>query len=249
MPIIKNQRIDEVPTEDWLTYIDLASKIDYSQAKQIPPFQRWLCAVLAIDWLTGKRINEILRLKRKDITFTKSDIKIKFMVGKKRARGSPIELQPYQKIRTIEHKAIPYIISYLDDYDKRLESDPEIAQYIKNMGNYIFPCPSKPRTKVVKTKFTNGKGEQEVRAYTYEQIGGYMKEENAFFWLQKINNQLPQERRIYFHYGRHSIGLHMAYQGKSPYKIAEILDETVDAALQYTKHSSGYDNDWRNEKE
>jgi integrase len=249
MPIIKNQRIDELPIEDWQTYIELASKIDFSEAHLIPPFQRWLSAVLAIDWLTGKRINEILRLKRKDITFTKTDIKIKFLVGKKRAKGSPIEMQPYQKTRTINHKAIPHIVGYIEEYDARLIKDPEIAAYIKDMGGYLFPAPSKPRTKTVKTRFINGKGEQEIRAYTYEQIGGYMKEENAFYWLQKVNTQLPQERRFYFHYGRHSIGLHMAYQGKSPYRIAEVLDESVDAALSYTKHASGYDNEWRKETE
>ena len=76
-----------------------------------------------------------------------------------------------------------------------------------------------------------------------------MKEENAFYWLQKVNAQLPPEKRIYFHYGRHSIGIKMAYQGRSPYQIAEVLDETVDAALQYTKHASGYSSEWTKETE
>lgn len=249
MPKIKNQRIDIIPTEDWQTYIDLAKKIDYSQATQIPPFQNWLAAVIAIDWLTGKRINEILRLKRQDITITKNEIQIKFTVGKKRARTSPIELQPYQKTKTIKHKAVPTILEYLNEYDTRLANDPDIAQYIKDTGGYLFPCPNEPRTITVTTTFTNGKGEKEKRTYTYQHPGGYMRKENAYYYLQKINQQLPPERRIYFHYGRHNIGLKMAYQGKSPYQIAAVLDETVLAALEYTKHASAYDSEWRKEEE
>jgi integrase len=249
MPKHVIQRTDEIPTEDWIQCLELAASLDYTNAHQIPPFQKWLVAVLAIDWLTGKRINEILRLKRKDITNTKSEIKLKFLVGKKRSRGTPIEMQPYQKARNIEHKAVPYITSYLEEYDKRLETDIDIAKYIKDIGGYLFPCPSTERTKTVKTTFTNGKGEKETREYTYQQLGGYMKEENAFYWLQKVNAQLPPEKRIYFHYGRHSIGIKMAYQGRSPYQIAEVLDETVDAALQYTKHASAYSSEWTKETE
>jgi integrase len=249
MPKHVIQRTDEIPTEDWLLHLDMAEKLDYTNAHQIPPFQRWLMAVLAIDWLTGKRINEILRLKRKDVTETKHEIKFKFFVGKKRNRGTPIEMQPYQKARTLEHKAVPFIQAYLQEYDIRISTDPVIAKYIKEAGGYLFPCPSNPRVKTVKTTFINGKGEKETRAYTYQQLGGYMKEENAYYWHEKINTQLPPEQRIYFHYGRHSIGIKMAYQGRSPYQIAEVLDETVDAALQYTKHASGYSSEWTKETE
>jgi integrase len=249
MPKHVIQRTDEIPTAEWEHHLDLASKIDYANAHQIPPFQLWLVAVLAIDWLTGKRINEILRLKRKDISNNQHEIKIKFLVGKKRSRGTPIEMQPYQKARNIAHKAVPYILKYLQEYDNRLAIDTDIAKYVKDIGGYLFPAPSSPRTKTVNTTFTNGKGEKETRAYTYEQLGGYIKEENAFYWLQKINAQVPPEQRIYFHYGRHSIGIKMAYQGRSPYQIAEILDETVDAALQYTKHASGYSSEWTKETE
>jgi len=249
MPKHVIQRTDEIPTEEWQDKLDLASKIDYAEAHQLPPFQLWLVAILAIDWLTGKRINEILRLKRHDIMINKTEIKIKFLVGKKKSRKTPTEMQPYQKSRNIKHKAVPYILAYLEEYDTRLKEDTVIAQYIKDTGGYLFPCPSKPRTKIVKTTFINGKGENETREYTYQQIGGYLKEENAFYWLQKINKQLPPEKRIYFHYGRHSIGIKMAYQGRSPYQIAEILDETVDAALAYTKHASGFSSEWTKETE
>lgn len=195
--------------------------------------------MLAIDWLTGKRINEILILKRKDIAFTNKEIRIRFHVGKKHSRGSPIELQPYQKSRTIEHKAVPYIKKYLDEYDIQL-IDKEAGLFFSN---------TLQRTRTVKTKFTNGKGEKETRQYQYTDQGGYVYEENARYWLGKINEQLPENKRLYFHYGRHSIGIKLAYQGKSDIEIAKILDETPQAALEYTKHAGGLGDEWTKETE
>jgi integrase len=242
MPTHKIKRQEEIPTENWHKILALSEQLDYTKAEQVPPFQFWLTCVLAIVWLTGKRINEILSLKRKDISFTQTEIKIKFKVGKKQSRGAPLELQPYQKTRTIKHQAVPYIKKYLEEFDTKT-----LPKTAKNI--YLFPSNTAPRNRTVKTKFTNGKGEKETRQYTYTDPGSYIYEENARYWLNKINEQLPEEERLYFHYGRHSIGIKLAYQGKTPYQIADILDESVLAAVEYTKHASGYSQEWTKETE
>lgn len=242
MPHHKIKKQEEISLEDWKLILKLAGKLDFSKAYQVPKHQHWLQCILAIIWLTGKRINEVLQLKRKHIAFTPKDkptqIRIKFFVGKKRSRGSPLELMPFQKARTIKHKAVPYILEYLEEFDLANKPDSQ-----------LFPANTSSRIRTVHTKFLNAKSEEETRTYTYKQKGGYVRQENARFWLGKINKQLPKSKRIYFHYGRHSIGIKLAYQGKTPYQIAAILDETVRSALEYTKHAGGYSQEWTNETE
>lgn len=242
MPRHKIHKQEEIGTSDWKKILKLSSELDFSQAYQVPKHQYWFQCVLAIIWLTGKRINEVLQLRRKDIMFTPvknpTEIRIKFFVGKKRSRGSPIEQMPYQKARTVKHKAVPYIQEYLEEYDQ--VHDPE---------EQLFPAKTQPRTQKIHTKFINGKGEEETREYIYNYKGGHVRQENARFWLSKVNSQLPKSKQIYFHYGRHSIGIKLAYQGKTPYQIAEILDESVRAAIEYTKHAGGYSQEWTQEIE
>jgi integrase len=239
MPLHKIKRQEEITAKEWKEILTIAGKLDFSQGSQIPPFKLWLQCVLAIIWLTGKRVNEVLKLKRKHVTFTETEIRIRFFVGKKRSRGSPIELMPYLKARTIEHKAVPYIQAYLAEFDKK----------VSDQDSPLFPANTQPRHRIVHTTFINRQGEKETRRYEYDDPGGYVYEENARYWLNKINEQLPEDKRIYFHYGRHSIGIKMAYQGRTPYQIAEVLDETVQSALAYTKHAGGYSQEWTKETE
>lgn len=239
MPQHNIKRQEEVSPENWIELIEIAENLDYSRAYIVPPFQFWFSCVLAVDWLTGKRINEILMLKRKDVSFTEKKIRLRFHIGKKKHRNAPIERQPYQKAKTIEHLAVPYIKKYLDEYDLKIDKK----------DGWLFPAPTYPRTRIVKTKFVNGENIEEIREYSYDDPGGYVYEENARFWLNKVNCQVPEDRRIYFHYGRHSIGIKLAYQGKSDIEIAAILDETPRAALEYTKHAGGIGKEWENETE
>ena len=239
MPRHKIERQEEVSTANWKQILTLAEHLDFSQARMVPPFQYWLSGCLALDWINGKRINEILTLKRKSITTTETQIKFRYHIGKKRSRGAPIELQPYQKNRNINHQAVPYILRYLEEYDNK----------ISDQDTYLFPVNTQPRTRTVTTKFTNGKGEQQSKTYTYQDQAGHLYEENAQFWLTKINLQLPPNKRLYFHYGRHNIGISQAYKGRSDIQIADILDETPRAALEYTKHARGLSEDWSRETE
>lgn len=254
MPKHVINRTDEIPTENWEKILKLASKLDFSKAHLVPPFQLWFSAVIALDWLFGKRINEILTLRQNSISFTSTQIRVKFFVGKKRSRKTPLELQPYLKARNINHKAVPYIKAYLEEYNAKyqayLDANPTLKlPSLKNNDTYLFPCSQKSRILNVRTKFINGKGEEETRPYTYTIPGGYIHEDNAQKWLNKINAQLPENERLYFHYGRHNVGIKMAYQSKSAIEIGKVLDETPRAALSYTEHASALGSDWTKETE
>jgi len=248
MPFHKIVRGEEIPTSNWHQLISTANQLDYSKARKIPgvyvgeryvSFQCWLGCVLAVAWLTGKRIDEILRLKRDRIRFSETQVKIRFHVGKKKTRSAPIELFEFQKTRTINHQAVPYIQQYLKEYDL----------YISDSESYLFLASTEPYLRTVNTRFVNGRGEQEVRRYSYECLGGYVRQETARGWLAKVNCRLPENRRIYFHYARHNIGIKLAYEGASPLVIAEVLDETPNRAIAYTKHAAGLSNPWTQQTE
>lgn len=149
-----------------------------------------------------------------------------------------MEQMPYQKVRTLDHKAVPYILKYLEEFDQKYKA-----------SGYLFPAKTQPRNRHIKTKYLDGAGLEQVGEYNYKDTGGYVYRQNATFWLNKINKQLPPSKRMYFHYGRHSIGIKMAYQGKSAIQIAAVLDETPRAAIEYTKHAGGLDQEWVNETE
>lgn len=239
MPKHKIVRQEEISLVNWQKILTLAKELDFKQSSMTPQTKFWFSAVLAIIWISGKRINEVLQLRRKDVIISDSQIRIKFFVGKKRSKKSPIEFMPYQKVRTIKHKAVPHIQEYLNEYDLLHE----------NKEDNLFPTNTKPRTRTVNTTFTNGEGQPETRKYSYQDKGGHVYQEHARYWLEKINKQLDPKERIYFHYGRHSIGIKMAYQGKSVFQIADVLDETPNSAIEYTKHAGGYSQEWTQETE
>lgn len=239
MPKHKTIRTEEISPENWGALLKEAKALKTPNNGKCPAVPGWLAAVLAIDWLTGKRINEILRLKRRDILFTDGQIRIRFLVGKKRGKKAPLELQPYQKARTIKHKAVPWIREYLKDYDEKHETK----------EGYLFPANTAPRVRRVNTSWTDGEGQPQTGHYEYKDPGGYVYPENARYYLRLVNNGVKPEYRIYFHYGRHSIGIQQAYKGKTHIQIAAILDETPRAAEAYTKHAGGFAESWTNETE
>jgi len=239
MPRIKVKRDDIPTTDEWLHILDLAAILDYSRAWQVPPFKLWFQGLIALDWLFGKRIHELLKLRRKDLWFERRLLHVLFHVGKKKAKTAKIEWIPYLKVKTSRHKAIPFLRAYLKEFDAQ----------IKNKESYLFPAQTSPKQIQVRTKFLNKAGEQEQKQYSYARVGGHVLQETARYWLDKINRQLPPGQRIWFHLGRHAIGTRMARKRKSAIQIAEVLDVTERTALVYTRHAAGVGEEWVKETE
>jgi len=86
----------------------------------------WFQACLAIAWLFGKRISEILTLKREDCSFDSEYIHIRFLVLKKSRRkktGQKISKDEYERKNrflkriSVKNPYAHYIIDHLDQVE------------------------------------------------------------------------------------------------------------------------------------
>lgn len=113
MPEYKYERENIISKEETQEMINTANR------------QRDKC-IIALHYLTGARISEIVELKRKAITTNKNEIKIEFSWRKRRDKG-PVKVTGSLIFQKEETPFVEYILSYL-----------------KNMGfdedHYIFPA-------------------------------------------------------------------------------------------------------------
>jgi integrase len=170
----------------------------------------WLQCVIALAWMFGKRINEILRIRREDIYTDKEYLYVRFFVGKKKTRKDTPVPKPYLKRITLENPYCKYVLSYV--------------QTIKE--GYIFPSNSKPRAK----RFFD-KRMQVWREYRRE--GGYITPELAYYYLKKI------APNTWWHLFRESLATEMAERGATEEKLMHWFDwDRVDTAHQYVKRGT-----------
>lgn len=193
----------------------------------------WLSAWLGLAWVFGKRRNEISKLIRKDIWVENEYLYVRFFVGKKRSRTTSVSQLPYTKRKTLEHKAIPYILEYLGEYDQK--GKPE---------DYIFPAPNRhPTTVTVHTKFRNREGQEEIREYTYKKEGGYIDPSLVYYYVKKVNPY------IWPHLARHTVATRAAEDGATEYDICNILDVSPITASKYVHHGTKLTEEWSKKAE
>lgn len=87
----------------------------------------WQCLV-AILWLFGKRIGEVVRLKTEDIFIKDNQLCIRFLVLKKKTREDPGVLRLYTKRITLDNPYTDYVIDYWEPN--------------KDRERFLFPRPS-----------------------------------------------------------------------------------------------------------
>jgi hypothetical protein len=224
MPLITTVREERIVyTPEWLETLDKA-KLEVGT---------WLSAWLAFDWMFGKRRNEISKLIRKNIWVQENFLYVRFFVGKKKSRTASVEQSAFTKKKTLEHKAIPYILEYLEEYDQKGTPD-----------GYIFPAPWRmPKTLTVHTKFTNREGEKEIREYTYQKEGGYIDPSLVYYYIKKVNP------KMWPHLGRHSVATRASEDGASEYDICNILDVSARTASKYVHHGTKLTEEWSKKTE
>jgi integrase len=191
----------------------------------------WLAAFLGFVWAFGKRRNEVAKLLRKDVWIQEGYLYVRFYVGKKRTRTASVDLLPYTKRKILKHKAMPYILEYLAEYDK-IKRD----EYDKG---YLFPSDSaRKATVTVHTKFKNRTGQEEIREYTYQRELGYINPDLVAYYVRKVNPN------IWLHLGRHTVATRAAEEGATEYDIANILDVSPRTASKYVHHGTKLTEDW-----
>lgn len=209
-------------------------------------FGVWLSAWLGFDWAFGKRRNEISKLVRKDIWVQDKFLYVRFYVGKKRARTASVDLLPYTKRKTLAHKAVPYILEYLNEFDKQ---GLNAKNYLYDAGlldpeSYIFPWHKNRKEDVmVKTKFVNREGKEEIREYHYKRGQGYIDPALVYQYAKKVNP------KMWLHLGRHTVATKAAEDGATEYDICNILDVSARTASKYVHHGTKLTEEWSKKTE
>lgn len=83
--------------------------------KMLKSSDPWLACLIALAWMFGKRINELLRLTREDIRTDEQFLYVRFLVSKKRTRTDQPVPKPFLKRITLNHAGVPYVLAYWKD--------------------------------------------------------------------------------------------------------------------------------------
>ena len=163
-----------------------------SDAKELP----WLQCLIALAWIFGKRINEILRLRQDDIWTDEKFLYVRFFVSKKKSRRSTPIPERYVKRITLKHLGVPYILSYIDTIQ----------------DGYLFPDPTQ-KEKIIRTY-----NKQYEKWYEYKIEGGHVSRHRAKYLLKKINP------KAWLHLFRESLATEMAEHGATEEKLMHWFD-------------------------
>lgn len=182
--------------------------------------------LIALLWLFGKRITEILRLKRKDVWAKYGDVWkergylfVRFTILKKEAKNKqPIPVKKVKRIRI----------------SNNLEFVKPIARYvgkIKDPEAYLFPGNSRPHKLIAKRK--DKETGRIIKVYKYEVTDrGLMSREHAYKILKGLNP------KCWIHLFRHSLATQLAEEGFSGIELMHWFDwSRYETALRYVAGS------------
>lgn len=229
MPIITTKRAERIIyTPEWIQTCEKAKStigpIQIGEAQ----ISGWLSAWLGFCWAFGKRRNEISKLIRKNIWIQDGCLFVRFYVGKKKKRTTSIDQLPFTKKKTLEHRAMPYILEYLTEYDRKGGS----------AEGYIFPSNRVTTAITVRTPYTDREGKQQQGEYKYEKPGGYIDPALVYYYIKKVNPS------IWPHLGRHTVATRAAEDGATEYDISAILDVSARTASKYVHHGTKLTEEW-----
>ena len=208
MPFIKfkSLRREEILSEAEVE--EMIRKADFL----FPEKANMIKCLIALLWLFGKRISEVLRLKRKDLWFDEHFLYVRFTVLKKKG-----EYKAVKKI-TLKNKFTKHVLEYV-----RLIEEPEA---------WLFPGFSTNKTVKVKMRLKDGT----VKVYEYYRAEkGVMSRQQAFRILKKLNPT------VWFHLFRSSVATRFAYEGATPYELQSWFDwEKLETANKYVRRGSAF---------
>jgi len=174
--------------------------------------------LIALLWLFGKRIYEILQLKREDVWVDNGFLWVRFKIGKKRKKygrkGGVTET--YVKKITVKNPYVKYVINYVKT---------------KKEGEPLFPGRSTRR--VIKTKWKDAEGNVR-KIYTYERNErGLMSPVTAWKIIKFLNP------KAWLHLFRESLATRMAEKGANIFQLMHWFDwEKEQTAVKYVKRGT-----------
>lgn len=220
MPKYKYKRDDVIRKGELDSIFDKIGSIKYMGLSG----DAWQCLV-AILWLFGKRISEVIRLKSADLLIYNDDetnqLIVRFLVLKKESLKDTGVLRLYTKRITLDNPYTKYIMNYMESFtinqwnamidkwkDTEAFNDPNAAysDFLDDEIDFLFP------RKQCKT--------------------GHIFREYAWHVLKMVKPDISS------HLFRHSLATQMAEEGATAYEMVNWFDwERTDTALEYIRRS------------
>ena len=191
MPKVKVNRTDILRKPEVDAMLEKAGSVYMGERLQ---------CMIALAWIFGKRIREILRLKREDIWTDDRFLYVRFTVSKKRGR-QPVHSMYVKKIR-LDHPHVPYILNWVNRIGE----------------GYIFPGYTRPRKVKVKARWKGRDGEVKEKQYEYEWEGGHLSDARARQLIKQVNPQ------AWWHFFRESVATQMAEVGATEEELMHWFD-------------------------
>jgi integrase len=143
--------------------------------------------LLALLWIFGRRIMEVLMLKRKNIRVEGDSLVIQFRTLKRRKDTKEL----YEKSITLSHPYAHYIVKYIEG--------------IKDPERFVFPGRSEPRKFVSRAMLPRTK---EMKTYEYERTEhGFMSPQKAWKIIKFL------DPFAFCHLFRHTLATYIARKG------------------------------------
>jgi integrase len=193
VPRIKVQRADVLRKPEIDAMLERAGGVYMGERLQ---------CIIALAWLFGKRIKEILRLKREDVWTDSRFLYVRFHVEKKPRKREPPIPRPYVKKIRLDHPYVPYVLNW-----------------ISRIGEgYVFQGDTKPRTFRVKAKWIGRDGKPVEKEYEYKIEGGHLSDARVRQLLKQV---YPN---AWWHLFRESLATHMAEMGATEEELMHWFD-------------------------
>lgn len=122
MPIIKTKRTDILRS--------------FEIKKMLEQAEPWLQCLIALAWIFGKRINELLKVTKEDMRVEEGYLFIRFYVSKKKDRKDPPVPKTYMKRITLRNPYVKYILNYSDKIET-YENDKEPHLLFPHMSRQL----------------------------------------------------------------------------------------------------------------
>jgi integrase len=211
MPIVKTRRRDVLRPNEILKTVETAKSLGLD----------WLSCAISLCCIFGKRVNEVLSLKRDQVLWNENFLIVRFIVGKKR-RQTPIP-EFYVKRKTVKHPLFPYIRDYVEPIKE----------------GYIFPSGRAEQTIRQTVQIKRKDGSLKECNYEYHVPGGYIGRELAWYYLKKV------APNWWWHLARESLATRMAEEGATEEELMHWFDwETPASAHKYVKRGTKLTEKW-----
>ncbi|MCK4481774.1 tyrosine-type recombinase/integrase [Candidatus Bathyarchaeota archaeon] len=160
--------------------------------------------LVCLFYLFGKRISEVLQLRRKDVWTKRGYLYVRFRILKKQSKTALS--MPFEKVKRISIKAQRTFVLPIIQYAKTLE----------DLSLPLFPGKCRPHTQIVKRKDEKG---NIIKVYEYTvHREGLMSRVHAYKILKGLNPE------AYGHWFRHSLATQLAEEGFTAHELKDWFD-------------------------